>query len=104
VLTISFLSAGLIPLAQRIGIIDGANLGTTTGAWLVAGLGLKIDIAAYALPMLVFGVIMIFQKNHQRWAHVMAAWRSAGVWSCVAWVVVVLRPLPRPAGVISARC
>ncbi|MEN8207148.1 MAG: Na/Pi symporter [Pseudomonadota bacterium] len=65
VLTISFLSAGLIPLAQGIGIIFGANLGTTTGAWLVAGLGLKVDIAAYALPMLVFGVIMIFQKSNK---------------------------------------
>lgn len=63
VITISFLSAGLIALTQGIGIIFGANLGTTTGAWLVAGLGLKIDIAAYAMPMLVFGVIMIFQKG-----------------------------------------
>jgi len=66
VLTISFLSAGLIALAQGIGIIFGANLGTTTGAWLVAGLGLKVDIAAYAMPMLVFGVILIFQKNNVR--------------------------------------
>lgn len=66
VLTISFLSAGLIALAQGIGIIFGANLGTTTGAWLVAGLGLKVDIAAYALPMLVFGVIMIFQNGSKR--------------------------------------
>lgn len=66
VITISFLSAGLIALAQGIGIIFGANLGTTTGAWLVAGLGLKIDIAAYAMPMLVFGVIMIFQKSNAR--------------------------------------
>jgi phosphate:Na+ symporter len=66
VLTISFLSAGLIALAQGIGIIFGANLGTTTGAWLVAGFGLKIDIAAYALPMLVFGVIMIFQNGSKR--------------------------------------
>lgn len=63
VLTISFLSAGLIGLAQGIGIIFGANLGTTTGAWLVAGFGLKVDIAAYALPMIVFGVIMVFQKS-----------------------------------------
>ena len=77
VLTISFLSAGLIPLAQGIGIIFGANLGTTTGAWLVAGLGLKVDIAAYALPMLVFGVIMVFQKNHK---HFMAAgWALIGL-------------------------
>lgn len=63
VLTISFLGAGLIGLAQGIGIIFGANLGTTTGAWLVAGYGVKVDIAAYAMPMLVFGILFIFQKS-----------------------------------------
>lgn len=63
VITISFLGAGLIGLAQGVGIIFGANLGTTTGAWLVAGFGLKVKISAYAMPMLVFGVIMIFQKS-----------------------------------------
>ena len=63
VLTISFLSAGLISLADGIGIIFGANLGTTTGAWLVAGFGLKVKISAYAMPMLVFGIILIFQKS-----------------------------------------
>lgn len=63
VLTISFLGAGLIGLTQGIGIIFGANLGTTTGAWLVAAYGLKVDIAAYAMPMLVFGVVFIFQKS-----------------------------------------
>ena len=66
VLSISFISAGLIALTQGIGIIFGANLGTTTGAWLVAGFGLKVDIAAYAMPMLVFGVILTFQKNSAR--------------------------------------
>lgn len=63
VLTISFLSAGLINLAGGLGIIFGANIGTTTGAWLVAGLGLKVDIAAYAMPMLIFGVLLIFQSS-----------------------------------------
>ena len=63
VITISFLSAGLIGLAAGIGIIFGSNIGTTTGAWLVAGVGLKIDIAAYAMPMIVFGVILVFQKT-----------------------------------------
>ncbi len=63
VLTISFLSAGLISLNEGIGIIFGANLGTTTGAWLVAGFGLKVKISAYAMPMLVFGIILIFQKS-----------------------------------------
>ncbi|WP_456389021.1 Na/Pi cotransporter family protein [Profundibacter sp.] len=63
VITISFLSSGLIGLAAGIGIIFGANLGTTTGAWLIAGFGLKVKISAYAMPMLVFGVIMVFQKS-----------------------------------------
>ncbi|MBF0251594.1 MAG: Na/Pi cotransporter family protein, partial [Alphaproteobacteria bacterium] len=63
VITISFLSAGLIGLAEGIGIIFGANIGTTTGAWLVAGLGLKVNIAAYAMPMLVFGVILVLQSS-----------------------------------------
>ncbi len=63
ILTISFLGAGLITLYQGIGIIFGANIGTTTGTWLIAGVGLKVDIAAYAMPMLVFGVILIFQKR-----------------------------------------
>ena len=62
VLTISFIGAGLIGLAQGIGIIFGANIGTTTGAWLMAGFGLKVKISAYAMPMLVFGIILIFQK------------------------------------------
>lgn len=73
VLTISFLSAGLIELAAGIGIIFGANLGTTTGAWLVAGFGLKVDLAAYAMPLLVFGIVMIFQKY--------------SVWKGIGWVL-----------------
>jgi len=63
VITISFLSAGLISLAAGIGIVFGANLGTTTGAWLIAGFGLKVKISAYAMPMLVFGIILVFQKS-----------------------------------------
>ncbi|NOQ78307.1 MAG: Na/Pi cotransporter family protein, partial [Gammaproteobacteria bacterium] len=53
----------LISLAAGIGIIFGANLGTTTGAWLIAGFGLKVKISAYAMPMLVFGIILVFQKS-----------------------------------------
>ena len=63
VITISFLSAGLIALTGGIGIIFGANIGTTTGAWLVAGLGLKVDIAAYAMPMIALSIILVFQKS-----------------------------------------
>jgi len=63
VITISFLSAGLLGLAAGIGIIFGANIGTTTGAWLVAGIGLKIKISVYAMPLIVFGVVLVFQKT-----------------------------------------
>ncbi len=65
VITISFLSAGLLDLVAGIGIIFGSNLGTTTGAWLIAGLGLKVNIATYAMPLLVFGVLCIFQSGKQ---------------------------------------
>ncbi|WAK03570.1 Na/Pi cotransporter family protein [Methylobacter sp. YRD-M1] len=65
IITISFLSAGLLDLAAGIGIIFGANLGSTTGAWLIAGLGLKVKISTYAMPMLVFGVLCSFQNNKQ---------------------------------------
>jgi len=64
-LVISFLSAGILGLGEGIGIVFGANLGTTTGAWLIAGLGLKVNISAYAMPMLVFGTILVFQKSEQ---------------------------------------
>ena len=62
-ITLSFVSAEMITLAAGIGIIMGANIGTTTGAWLIAGFGLKVDIGAYAMPAIVFGVILFLQKN-----------------------------------------
>ncbi|WP_299354853.1 Na/Pi symporter [uncultured Shimia sp.] len=61
--TISFLSAGLITLTAGVAIIFGANIGTTTGAWLVAGFGLKVDIAAYAMPMLALSIVLVFQSS-----------------------------------------
>jgi phosphate:Na+ symporter len=63
VIAISFISAGFIGLSEAIGIIFGANLGTTTTAWIVAYFGLKIKISAYAMPMLVFGIVLHFFKD-----------------------------------------
>ena len=63
VITISFLSAGLIGLPAGIGIIFGANIGTTATAWLVAIFGLKIKVSALAMPMLAFGILFVFQKS-----------------------------------------
>jgi phosphate:Na+ symporter len=63
VITIAFLSAGMIGLVPGIGVVFGANLGTTSGAWLVAAFGLKVDIAACALPLLTFGVLFQFMRS-----------------------------------------
>lgn len=63
VIAISFLSAGLIKLIAGIGIMFGADIGTTTGAWLVAGFGLKVKISAYAMPMLAVSIVLVFQRS-----------------------------------------
>lgn len=63
VITISFISAGLIDLAAGIGIVFGANLGTTASAWLVTLFGLNIKVSALAMPMLAFGIVFVFQKT-----------------------------------------
>ena len=63
VIVISFLSAELISLTQAVGVVFGSNIGTTATAWLVSSFGLKIKIAHYALPMLIFGVVMQFSRH-----------------------------------------
>ncbi|WP_257276230.1 Na/Pi cotransporter family protein [Endozoicomonas sp. SESOKO4] len=63
VIVISFLSAGLIGLTAGIGIIFGANLGSTAGAWLVALFGLKVKLSAYAMPLLVIGLLLKSNKH-----------------------------------------
>ena len=65
-LSIAFLSAGLISLMAGIGIVFGSNLGTTTGAWLIALVGLKVDLATVAMPLLVFGV-MLGRRPEPNW-------------------------------------
>ncbi|MGM0518745.1 MAG: Na/Pi cotransporter family protein [Campylobacterota bacterium] len=63
IIVISFLSAGLISLSGAIGIVFGSNIGTTTTAWIVSTFGVKIKISAYAMPMIIFGVLFRFSKN-----------------------------------------
>lgn len=67
VITMSFLSSNLLTLAQGMGITLGANIGTTTGGWIIATFGMKMNIAALAMPLTVFGIILIFQPGrHQK--------------------------------------
>ena len=63
IIVISFLSAELITLSGAIGVIFGSNIGTTTTAWIVSSFGVKIDIATYAMPMIIFGVVLKFSDN-----------------------------------------
>ncbi|MCH5323225.1 MAG: Na/Pi cotransporter family protein [Helicobacter sp.] len=62
VISISFISAGLITLAQGIGVVFGANLGNTAGSWLIVGLT-KINISTLAIPLVVSGTLLSFQKD-----------------------------------------
>jgi len=65
VLVISFISAGLITLKSGIGVIFGANIGTTFTGWLVALFGLNFKISAFAMPLIIFGVLFVLQKAHR---------------------------------------
>jgi len=64
VIVISFLSIELISLAKGVAIIFGANLGSTTTAWIVSSFGLDLKISLFAMPMIIFGVIFRFSKNN----------------------------------------
>ena len=63
IIVISFLSAELITLSGAIGVVFGSNIGTTATAWIVSAFGVKIHIAHYAMPMIIFGVAFRFNKQ-----------------------------------------
>ena len=63
VMVVSFVNAGLLTLTQSIGVIMGANIGTTVTAWLISALGFKVDIAAFSLPLLAFGIPLLFSRK-----------------------------------------
>ena len=52
VMVVSFVNAGLLTLAESISVIMGANIGTTVTAWIISIFGFKVDMAAFALPLL----------------------------------------------------
>ena len=66
VMVVSFVNAGLMNLAQAIGVIMGANVGTTVTAWIISAVGFKVNIAAMALPLLAFGIPLIFSSKNKR--------------------------------------
>ena len=66
VMVVSFVNAGLLSLTQSIGIIMGANIGTTLTGWLIAIVGFKFKITAIALPAIGIGLPLIFSKVTKR--------------------------------------
>ena len=66
VMVVSFVNAGLLTLVQAIGVIMGANIGTTVTAWLVSWLGFKADISILAVPLMLFGFLFSNSKKDQR--------------------------------------
>ncbi len=63
VMVVGFVSAGLLTLGQAIGVIMGANIGTTMTAWIIAVFGFKADISALAVPLMGLGFIMSLSKK-----------------------------------------
>ncbi len=65
VMVVSFVNAGLLTLVQAIGVIMGANIGTTITAWMVSLLGFKADISILAVPLMLLGFLFSNSKNDQ---------------------------------------
>lgn len=63
VMVVSFVNAGLLTLKQSIGVIMGANIGTTVTAWIVAFLGFSVSMSDYALPIMLAAIIMLFSNR-----------------------------------------
>lgn len=66
VMTVGFVNAGLLTLSQAVGVIMGANIGTTITAWMVSLLGFKADISLFAVPLMAVGFILSLSKRDKR--------------------------------------
>ena len=64
VMTVSFVSAGLLTLAQAISVIMGANIGTTLTAWIMS-LGYNVDLTSVVYPSFLLGIVLIYKKRHR---------------------------------------
>jgi len=66
VMVVSFVNAGLMTLGQSIGVIMGANIGTTVTAWIISAIGFKVNIAAFAIPLLAIGMPLMFSSKSNK--------------------------------------
>jgi len=70
-MVVSFANANLLTLTEAIGVIMGANIGTTVTAWLISIFGFKVNMSAIALPLVGLGFLMSLskKKNYQHWGY-----------------------------------
>lgn len=66
VMIVSFVNAGLLSLTQSVGVIMGANIGTTVTAWIISILGFKVKMSHIAIPLIGIAFPLIFSKNTKR--------------------------------------
>ena len=66
VMVVGFVNAGLLTLIQAVGVIMGANIGTTMTAWIITLLGFKADISIIAVPLMALGFILSMMKSEKR--------------------------------------
>ena len=64
VMTVSFVSAGLLTLTQAISVIMGANIGTTLTAWIMS-LGFSLDLTSFVFPAFLVGIVLIYSRKHR---------------------------------------
>lgn len=69
VMVVGFVNAGLLTLTQAVGVIMGANIGTTVTAWLISLLGFKMDISVLSIPLMAVGFICIMSKK-MKWKNI----------------------------------
>ncbi|GAA0790728.1 Na/Pi cotransporter family protein [Marinobacterium sediminicola] len=79
VATLGFVNAGLLSLAQSVSIIYGSNIGTTMVGWLVALIGFKFKISAFALPLIGAGMVLRVSGGNSRRAHIGTAIAGFGI-------------------------
>lgn len=65
VMVVGFVNAGLLTLTQAVGVIMGANIGTTITAWMVSLLGFKADISILAVPLMALGFVLSIAKSEK---------------------------------------
>ena len=65
-MTLGFVGAGVIGVSSALGVVIGANIGTTLTPWIISILGFQLDIGAFALPLIGVGALCVLMGGNSR--------------------------------------